>query len=175
MLEFTREEIEGMSSDERAKYDAQVPSRIARFSEITPNWSLSPNCKLPGHDRGNLVYVGGGYFDGRVGGPVVEGESYTLAILVCDPGKGAPLHAHTTEEMFMALSGKWMVYWGDDAQHSVILEQWDAVSLPAPVMRGYRNVGIDNACLLTVIGGGNPPRPIDHPGVVEQLKAIGAI
>jgi adenosylmethionine-8-amino-7-oxononanoate aminotransferase/mannose-6-phosphate isomerase-like protein (cupin superfamily) len=177
--ELTPEEVAEMRLEDRAEYDDQVRSRIMRFDQTPPNWDLSPNCRLAGHERANYVYIGRGVYldrdepmDGRRPA-VVPGQNYSMVILLCAPGKGAPLHAHTTEETFMALSGRWAVFWGESAQHQETLEQWDAVSFPGPVMRGFRNVGTSDAYLLSVIGGGNPPPPINHPDVVRALAEHG--
>jgi mannose-6-phosphate isomerase-like protein (cupin superfamily) len=174
------EQVKNMAPEERAMYDAQVLQRVIRFKDVLPNWDLSPNCRLPGYERANLVYVGGGpYLDLQVEpngphpAPVVEGENYSVIILLCAPGKGAPLHAHTTEEMFLSLSSRWAVYWGEEDVHEVILEPWDAVSFPGPVMRGFRNVGPEDGYLLSVIGGGSPPPPISHASVISELAKLG--
>jgi mannose-6-phosphate isomerase-like protein (cupin superfamily) len=174
------EVIRSMSPQERAAYDEQVYERIIRFASVRPNWELSPNCRLPGHERANLAYVGGGEYLGWEGDgasvppqPVVPGERYSCVILLCAPGKGAPLHAHTTEEMFLVLSGRWAVYWGNDAEHEAILDKWDAISFPGPVMRGFRNVSDQEAHLLSVIGGHAPPPPINHPAVLRNLDKLG--
>jgi mannose-6-phosphate isomerase-like protein (cupin superfamily) len=174
------EQVKNMSPEERARYDAQVEGRIIRFEHVRPNWLLSPNCLLPGHERANFVYIGEGSYlnwptDGSTShtAPVVPGENYSMTILLCAPGKGAPLHAHTTEETFLVLNGRWAVYWGNDGSREVILNQWDAISFPGPVMRAFRNVGTDDAYLLSIIGGGSPPPPIPHPRVTEDLAKMG--
>lgn len=179
--EWTRERIETMSREERAEYDAQMPDRVIRFENVRPNWELSPNCRIPEYERANLVYVGGGkdYLDWQMPGrtrkiePVVPGENYSCVILLCPPGKGAPLHAHTTEETFIALSGRWAMYYGDDAQHEVIIDTWSAISFPGPVMRGFRNVSSQDAYLLSVLGGGAPPLPVLHPDVITAVEELG--
>jgi quercetin dioxygenase-like cupin family protein len=177
--EYSVEQVRDMSPADRARFDAQVSGRTIRFSEVEPNWLLSPNCRIPGFERGNYVYVGGGsYLDWTerapsLGGAQVPGDHFSCVILLCEPGKGAPLHAHTTEEMFLVLSGEWVVFWGDDGQHETVLHQWDAVSFPGPAMRGFRNISDADAHLLSVIGGGSPPPPIAHPAVTETLRQLG--
>jgi mannose-6-phosphate isomerase-like protein (cupin superfamily) len=182
VAEMDPEQVLHMSPNERAQYDLLVGERVIRFSQVRPNWLISPNCKLPGYERANFVYVGSGPYvksqsipdgQGSEYSKTVPGENYSVVILLCEPSKGAPLHAHTTEEMFIALSGRWAVYWGNDAQNEVILDRWDAIWIPAPVMRGFRNVGTESACLLSIIGGGSPPPPIPHPKVTEALAQMG--
>lgn len=182
VAELDPEQVRQMSPEERAKYDLLVDDRVIRFSRVKPDWLISPNCKLPGHERANFIYVGSGSYVGsgqilgrsdQAPSNAVPGEHFSVVILLCEPGKGAPLHAHTTEEMFVALSGRWAVYWGDEAQNEVFLDCWDAVWIPAPVMRGFRNVGTEHAYLLSIIGGGSPPPPIPHPKVTEALAKLG--
>ena len=37
-----------------------------------------------------------------------------MSIVCCEPGKSAPLHNHLTQEVFVALSGRWQVFWAWD-------------------------------------------------------------
>src|SRR5262249_31378759 len=102
--ELTVEQVRDMSPEERARWDARVESQVVRFRNVRPNWLLSPNCRIPGYERANFVYVGVDWSaEGDLRAPLPEGENYSLTILLCAPGKGAPLHAHTTEETFFAL------------------------------------------------------------------------
>ena len=58
---------------------------------------------------------------------------------------------------------------GDDGEHEVILEPWDAGSVPARSMRGFRNAGTEDAFMLCILGGGDPPPPIYHLSVTQQV------
>ena len=103
---------------------------------------------------------------------VARGDNFSFGIVVAGPGRGAPLHAHTTEEVFVALSGTWQIYWGEpDNQQVLTLEPYDAITVPAPVMRGFRNAGRADGFLMALLGGGTPPPPIYHPTVLEQIGA----
>lgn len=170
-MEFDVDQVRAMTAEDRAPYDAQVESRIIRFKDLEADWRLSPNCQLPQYQRANFVYIGVDW-SGRVP-PIERGDNFSCGIILAPPGKGAALHAHTTEEMFMALSGRWSVFWGQDDAQEIELEQWDAVSIPPPVMRGFRNIGDEDAHLMFILGGGAPPPPVPHPQVVRELEEVG--
>jgi uncharacterized RmlC-like cupin family protein len=55
--------------------------------------------------------------------------------------------------VFIAMSGRWAVYWGDDGEQEIELDPWDVVSVPVGVMRGFRNIGDSHAFLMAIIGG----------------------
>ena len=170
-VEMDAEEIRRMSNEERAGYDAQVEGRVMRFKDLRPNWFAFEEAKIPGNERALFRYIGTGASDSPAfRAPLPEGENFSFAIVVAAPGKGAPLHAHTTEEVFVALTGRWGIFWGNEGEHEVILEQWDAVSVPAPCMRGFRNAGTEDAYLLAIVGGGAPPPPIYHEMVLRQVE-----
>ena len=57
------------------------------------------------------------------------------------PGNGAAFHSQGSEETFIALTGRWEVYWGDEGRESVVLEPFDGMVVPDGVLRGFRNVG----------------------------------
>ena len=166
-IEMDADEIRAMSAEERAAYASQ----IIRFDELTPNWRAFPESHLPENHRGFYQYIGPGASDNPMSA-VKEGDNFSFGIVVAGPGRGAPLHAHTTEEVFVALSGTWQIYWGEpEDQHMITLEPYDAITVPAPVMRGFRNGGRQDGFLMALLGGGTPPPPIYHPSVLEQMPA----
>ena len=79
-----------------------------------------------------------------------------MSLVHCDPGKSAPLHNHLTQEVFVALTGRWEVFWGPEGSRSVTLEPWDTVSIPPGVSRGFRNVGSEPAYLMGMASGQDP-------------------
>jgi mannose-6-phosphate isomerase-like protein (cupin superfamily) len=84
--------------------------------------------------------------------------------------KSAALHYHPTVEVFMPASGKWAVFWGDDAENEIFLEPLDVVSVPPGVMRGFRNAGNETGVLIAILGGTNAGRVTWHPKVLEAAK-----
>jgi uncharacterized RmlC-like cupin family protein len=89
------------------------------------------------------------------------------------PGHGAGLHSHTTIETFMPLTGTWSIFWGDAGEREIILEQFDLISVPPGVMRGFKNVGADEAYLFTVLGGTDPGRVTWSPALLRDAAAKG--
>jgi hypothetical protein len=171
-VELSADAIRGMTSEERARYAAEIGKRLVRFRETAPNWEAFSEARLPGNERGFYQYIGTGASDDpRARAPIPHGENFSFGIVVAGPGRGAPLHAHTTEEVFIPLTCSWSIYWGEPGeQEQCILEPWDAVSVPAPVMRGFRNVGTGDAFLLALLGGAAPPPPVYHESVTERLE-----
>ena len=156
-VEHDETEVRSMGPQERRLFDEQVRQRVIRFGDLIPDWASYPDTQLPEYARGLRMLIGGGSEKARPDGIRVESENFTLAIIEADPGCGAALHAHTTEEMFMPLKGEWLVYWGPDddgvPQYEVTLCTWDAVSIPGPVMRGFKNASGERGFLLIATGG----------------------
>jgi mannose-6-phosphate isomerase-like protein (cupin superfamily) len=170
-LEMDADEIRQMSLEERTRYEAEIEQRLIRFKETRPVESPFDEARLPGNERALYPYIGlGSAVHTEFRSKLPEGENFCLTLIMAQPGRGAPLHAHTTEEIFIALTGRWGIFWGDEGEHEVILEPWDAVSVPAPSMRGFRNAGTEDAFMLCILGGSTPPPPIYHPKVIEQVE-----
>lgn len=79
-----------------------------------------------------------------------------VVIAECPPGQGPGLHIHgRTQETFFCLSGRFQVEWGEQAQHVVMLEPWDMLTVPPGVWRRFRNVSdLPDAKLLVWVQGG---------------------
>ena len=104
---------------------------------------------------------------------ITDARDFNLTYIRAEPGKGAALHAHTTVEVFVALSGEWGIYWGDNGEQEIILKQWDTVSVPPGVMRGFRNAGKESALLMAILGGTDAGHVSWTPKVLEQAQATG--
>lgn len=86
---------------------------------------------------------------------VVGFPGLTVNVCRCPVGQGPDLHSHArTLETFMCLKGQFEVRWGDDGQHSTLLDEHDMISVPPNVMRAFRNTGkTEEALLLVLIQG----------------------
>ena len=134
----------------------QMESRVWRFGELIPSPHAFLDCTLPGHVRTLFSALGAGADDEQLEGTAVEeAVNYHIDFVKAPPGNGAALHSHGSEETFVALTGRWEVYWGDDGESSVVLEPFDGMVVPDGVLRGFRNVSETEALLLTILGAHN--------------------
>ena len=131
---------------------AEMKSRVWRFAELVPSYHAFLDCSLPGHVRTLYSALGGGADEEQLEGTAVEqAVNYHIDFVKALPGIGAALHSHGSEETFIALTGRWKIYWGDDGVYSVILETFDEMVVPDGVIRAFRNVSEAEAVLMTVL------------------------
>jgi quercetin dioxygenase-like cupin family protein len=172
----------------------QIRSRTARFKDLQPMSTLRDSKVVPLEARD--------LFLARKIMPIVLEQTanafgtqaaiygaagLTMNISVCPPGQGPGLHVHhKTFETFFVLSGRFEFTLNDDGGEKVLLDQYDTVSVPPGVSRGFRNVADTDSMMLTVITGGVHDRndisllpqmadDLDRfgPGVLDAVKAIG--
>ena len=87
--------------------------------------------------------------------PIQSGISgMAVSIVSCPAQQGPGNHVHQfTYENFMPLAGRWRIYWGDQSEHHVDLEQWDMVSVPPGTMRRFKNISEQRAQMLVLAYG----------------------
>lgn len=101
-----------------------------------------------------------------------------MTFAVCPPSQGPSLHTHKkTFETFTVLRGQFEFFWGDDGEHSEILEELDVISVPPLVNRAFRNVGETEGVLQVIITGGvHDMNDIDlSPTVGEKIRKIDPV
>ncbi len=135
-----------------------MEQHVARFKDQKSSSKAFIDTYLPGHERDIFSIIGGGVTEDPEMNPPISAEEFHLAMIRAEPGKGAALHSHLTQEVFMPLSGRWSIFWGPEGDKQVILEPYDVVSVPIHVMRGFRNAGDETAMMLAVVGGHDPGR-----------------
>jgi uncharacterized RmlC-like cupin family protein len=85
---------------------------------------------------------------------IVTDDKLSVIIAECPPGNKPMLHAHFfTTEHFFCLSGRFKVRWGDEGEHSIVLEPYDMIAVPPGVCRDFINVSDQTAHLLVLITG----------------------
>lgn len=139
---------------------ADMEARVARFRSLQPTDDYI-DARLPDCDRTTWRILGH-----QPGAPLAA-EGFHMNLVRCEPGKAAPLHNHLTQEVFIALTGTWSVFWGPEGERSLTLERWDTVSIPAGVSRGFRNVSDEPAYLLGMASG-------QDPGMIEWPASVRA-
>ncbi len=132
----------------------EMLARTARFQGLRPSKQAFLDTRIPGHERDIFNVIGRGVTEDPDHTPAITAvEGFNVTYVGADPGNGAALHSHTTVEVFIAMSGRWAVFWGDDGENEIELDQWDVVSVPVGVMRGFRNIGDGHANLMALLGG----------------------
>ena len=165
------------SSCDCSVYSARKAStttiRVARFAGMKPNKVAFLDTVLPEHRRDLFNMIGVGVNEDPDTKPAIDdARGFTLAHNGCERGKGSALHTHPTIEVFIPLTGTWSIYWGDEGEHEVILEQGDVISVPTGVMRGFKNVGDEYAVLMAIIEGSTPPGVAWHDGIIAAADAV---
>lgn len=139
----------------------EIEARLGRYSELAPMTTASDLAWMPQgamdvvfarkimpvilHDQDKLF--------GKAA-PIMGASGMSMFISVMPPGQGPCLHSHnTTYETFMVLQGTIEYDIGEPVAHTYVLNQWDTLSVPPRVYRGFRNVGKIDAVQLTVISG----------------------
>ncbi len=162
-----------MSREDASSAADPLEGRVARFGELRGNEGLFVDTVIPGYARTIWSIIGANVGEDRGERPAIPPEDFHLAVVKASPGNGSALHTHTTVEVFMALTGRWQVFYGEDAEREVVLEQWDVCSVPPGVWRGFRNAGDDDAYLLALVGGTDAGRLTWAPHVLEEAARRG--
>ena len=136
----------------------QMEGNVARFKDQKSSAMAFLDSHIPGHEREIFSIIGNGVQEDASIRPQIPPQDFHLAMIRAEPGKGAALHSHLTQEVFMPLSGRWAINWGPAGEKEVILEPYDVIAVPVHVMRGFRNAGSETAMMLAVVGGHDPGR-----------------
>jgi quercetin dioxygenase-like cupin family protein len=146
---------------------ADMEARVARFRRLVPT-SDYVDAAIPGCERTTLRVIG------RQPDAPLQAEDFHLNLVVCEPGKSAPLHNHLTQEVFVAITGTWEVFWGPEGRRHIVLEPLDTVSIPPGVSRGFRNAGSETAILMGMAGGRDPGN-INWPEAVRAAAQAAGV
>ncbi len=161
-----------ISTEEMERY-------VARFDRLRGSEEAYIDSRLPGHRRFKINLIGMGVVEAP-GRPELApniplpAHGFNLGMIRAEHGNGAALHAHETEEVFMPLVGRWVVTWlAGDEERELLLDPFDAISVPVGVYRGFRYMGEGTGTLLTLIGGPEAGRVDWHPDVVDAAAETG--
>jgi mannose-6-phosphate isomerase-like protein (cupin superfamily) len=145
----------------------EMEARVARFRNLKPTADYVDS-GIPGCERTTLRVLG------QQPDAPLAAEGFHMSIVNCEAGKSAPLHNHLTQEVFVALTGQWEVFWGPEGKRSVRLGQWDTVTIPPGVSRGFRNVS-DGPAYLLGMASGKDPGMINWPAQVRAAAQAAGV
>ena len=145
---------------------AEMEARVARFKQLAPTYDYI-DAAIPGCERTTYRVLG------NLPAAPLQAEDFHLNIVRCEPGKAAPLHNHLTQEIFIALTGRWQIFWGPEGARSLVLEPLDTVSIPPGVSRGFRNIAEQPSLLMGMASGRDPGNINWPPQVRAAALAVG--
>ncbi len=158
---------------------AMMEGLVARFRDLRGSNEAFLDQRIPGYRRRIINLIGMGVTE-KQGDPALRpniptpAHGFATAIAQCDPGEGAALHAHPTEEIFMPLVSRFAIVWlTSEGSKEITLDPFDTVSVPTGIYRGFRNVGNERGSLFAVIGGPDTGKVSWHPSVIEEARATG--
>lgn len=158
---------------------AEMERNVARFSDLKGSSEAYIDSRLPGHQRMKINLIGMGVVE-ATDKPELQpniplpAHGFNLGMIQAEPGNGAALHAHETEEVFMPLVGSWVIVWmTEDGEKEIVLDPFDTISIPVGVYRGFRYDGEGTGTLLTLIGGPEAGKVDWHPSVTDAAAETG--
>ncbi len=138
----------------------QMQARVARFGKLQTyqrqNFearNIPPGAVEKVTARRVYPVMAPADYQGRSAGAPVKGpRGLIVSIAECEPGNGPGLHRHlNTVENFLCLSGRFEIAWGDQGEHTLVLEPLDMISVPRGENRSFRNISSELGRLLVMI------------------------
>ena len=107
--------------------------------------------RIPRYERDIMNMVGMGVTENAALKPnVKEGAvGFSVTYVRAKTGRGAALHRHATEEVFIPVKGRWQVFWLDDEEERMVdLDEGDVINVPIGIYRGFRSLTDASDALL---------------------------
>ena len=131
-----------------------MAKRTARFKELSYSTQGYLDTRIPAHKRNTYNVIGRGVTeDENLKPAIAEAEGFNITYIGAEPGCGAALHNHPTVEVFIAMTGKWAIIWGENGEHKINIDQFDVVSVPPGVMRGFSNESKEHSFIMAILDG----------------------
>ena len=104
-------------------------------------------------------------------------DGFSITYIRAPKGKGAALHRHATEEVFLPIHGRWQVFWLEGEQERTLdLDEGDMCNVPIGIYRGFRPRARAASKALSIRRDAMPPRaPRRHFSVGERHHAAGKL
>jgi len=150
---------------------------VARRSAMKSSDKAYVDVLLPNHGREIFNILGPGVSENPSDvnlKPAISGvPDFNLAYVRNKPGERGALHAHDTTEVFIPMSGRWQIIWGDEEEHSLELEEGDVIAIPPGVFRCFKNIGTTEQWMLAILAGEKHGRLVWPKKVLDQVRDIG--
>jgi quercetin dioxygenase-like cupin family protein len=161
----------------------EMLARVVRFDQLKQRGVplMFIDSILPGHQRMNYALIGDTASENPEYQPMLtQPHRFQIGMVMAPPGNGPAYHTHDYIEAFIPLSGRWRFYWGNDPEvkpeGETIIGQWDLISLPPGLWRGFENIADQDAWLLGILEEHNvftSKDPYWSQVVVEQAQKYG--
>ena len=151
-------------------------SRVARWGKVVPYGETFIESRMPGKKKNIYKIINKGVLENKDAQPAIPGQHrFGVTFIEMPVGQGANLHAHETEEVFCPLNGQMEVIWGEKGEHSLMLNQWDVISCPIGVMRGFNNPNDHTLVVYSIVGGNDSEvgRIRWHDDVLKAAEETG--
>ncbi len=148
-LAFSREQMQRRAArfSELDVIEAQKGDMPVEVRDIIYSRKLMPVITLAESDTGGTPF-------GR-SAPILGAGGMTMTYAVCPPGTGPSLHRHLqTFETFTVMQGRFEFSWGEDGANTIVLGEFDVISIPPGISRAFRNVSDAEGILQVIITGG---------------------
>lgn len=152
----------------------EIRSRVWRFDALEGSPNAFLDAAVPGHERVLYGALGTGTADEQIVKAVKAAENFHIDFIKAGPGQGAALHSHDSEEVFIAMTGRWKVTWGTHGENELELDRFDGISVPSGVMRSFENLGDTENILMAIIGGKTPGHCVWSEAILEKLQRVQA-
>lgn len=129
---------------------AEVEAKhLARFNDLVEDSSIfkEDRSKDIGTRRHFHVISPDGHLEGA---KITSPHHFHISYVELPPGHEVQLHAHDVAEVFIQMTGTFEFGYGDQAQHTVVLNPFDTLSVPIDVMRCFKNVGLTNGLVMVI-------------------------
>ncbi len=124
---------------------------LARFRDLVDDQEVFADIKSPEGRRRHFHVISE---NGHLGpAKITTPHHFHISYLEVPPGMSAALHAHDAPEVFIPMTGKFALLYGDHGEHAVEMDPFDTFSVPIGVMRTFKNIGITSAILMVIYDG----------------------
>ncbi len=157
--------------------DAMERECVARVKNVKALDVAFLDQRIPTYERDIINMVGMGVTENAALKPNVKKGAFGFSVTYvrAKTGKGAALHRHATEEVFIPITGPWQVFWLEGNQERTVdLDEGDVINVPIGIYRGFRSLSDRPDALLMALVGGPDAGKVDwHPSVLEEVRNTG--